>query len=96
MSGPREIPEPGEVVYAPRSSWAPVAFAFAAAVTVCGIFANGFMFPSWVWSALGAIVLIGALRSMSRGAASDYFSRPRKQKVRGAALPVETIPPPQS
>jgi hypothetical protein len=96
VSTGREIPEPGELVYAPRSSWAPLVFAFAAAVTVCGIFANGFMFPSWVWSILGAVVLIGALRSMIRGAAQDYFRRPRKQKVRGAALPVETISPPRS
>jgi len=95
MSAHREIPEPGEVVYAPRSSWAPVVFAFAAAATVCGIFAGGFMFPSWVWSAIGAVVLIGALRSMMRGAVGDYYRRPRKQKVRGAALPVETIPPPR-
>lgn len=91
MSAEREIPEPGELVYAPRSSWAPVIFAFAAAVTVCGIFANGFMFPSWVWSIFGAVVLIGALRSMMRGAAHDFYRRPRKQRVRGAALPVETI-----
>lgn len=96
MSAEREIPEPGEVVYPPRSSWAPVVFAFAAAVTVCGIFANGFMFPSWVWSIFGAVVLIGALRSMIRGAAADFYRRPRKQRVRGAALPVETISPPRS
>jgi hypothetical protein len=96
VSAHREIPEPGEVVYAPRSSWAPVVFAFAAALTVCGVFANGFMFPSWVWSIFGAVVLLGALRSMVRGATHDYFSRPRKQKVRGAALPVETISPPRS
>ena len=91
----RGVPEPGELVYAPRTSWAPAVFAFAAAVTICGIFANGFMFPSWVWSIFGAAVLIGALRSMIRGAAADYFRRPRRQEVRGAALPVETISPPR-
>ena len=96
MSEHREIPEPGELVYRPRSSWAPAVFAAAGALAVCGIFANGFMVPSWVFSIIGGVVLLFALRSMIQGAGRDYFRRPRKQKVRGAVLPVETISPPRS
>ncbi len=95
MSEHRNIPEPGELIYPPRSSWAPVFFAFAAALAVCGIFAEGFMFRGWIYSIAACVVLLFALRSMIRGARRDYFRLPRKQKVRGAVLPVETISPPQ-
>jgi hypothetical protein len=92
----RQIPEPGELVYAPRSSWAPAVFAAAAALAVCGIFANGFMVPSWVFSIIGGVVMLFALRNLIRGAIRDYYRRPRRQKVRGAVLPVETISPPRT
>lgn len=92
----REIPEPGEVVYAPRPSWAPAFFAFAAALAVCGIFAEGFMFRGWIYSIVGVIVLLFALRSIVRGAVRDYFRLPRRQKARGAVLPVETVKFPPS
>jgi hypothetical protein len=95
VSAHREIPEPGEALYAPRPSWAPLVFAFSAAVAVCGVFIE-FMLPGWTWSILAAIVLLAALRTMARGAVRDYFRRPRKQRLRGAALPVETISPPRS
>lgn len=95
MSAHREIAEPGEAVYAPQPSWAPIVFALAAAVAVCGVFAE-FMLPGWIWSIAGLVVLLFALRAMARGAVTAYYRRPRKQKVRGAALPVETISPPRS
>ena len=94
MSEHREIPEPGELIYPPRASWAPAFFAFAAALAICGIFAEGFMVRAWVYSIVGVVVLLAALRSMIRGAAGDYFRRPRRQRARGAVLPVERIQPP--
>jgi uncharacterized membrane protein len=94
MSGHRESPEPGELLYAPRASWAPAFFAFAAALAVCGIFAEGFMVRGWIYSIVGVVVALAALRSMVRGAVRDYFRRPRRQRVRGAVLPVERIQPP--
>jgi hypothetical protein len=96
MSERREIPEPGELVYAPRPSWAPASFAFAAALAVCGIFAEGFMVRGWIYSIVGVVVLLFALRGMVRGAVRDYFRRPRRQRIRAAVLPVETISPPRS
>lgn len=95
MSEHRQIPEPGELAYAPRPSWAPAFFAFAAALAVCGIFAEGFMVRGWIYSIIGVVVLLFALRGMVRGAVRDYFRRPRRQRVRGAVLPVETISPPK-
>jgi uncharacterized membrane protein len=96
MSEHRQIPEPGELVYRPRSSWSPAVFAVAAGLAVCGIFANGFMVPSWVYSIVGGVVMLFALRGMVRASVRDYFRRPRRQKVRGAVLPVETISPPRA
>lgn len=96
MSEERKIPEPGELVYPPRPSWAPAFFAFAAALAVCGIFAEGFMLRGWIYSIIGIVVLFFALRAMIKSATRDYFRLPRKQKARGAVLPVETIQPPRS
>jgi hypothetical protein len=94
MAERRDIPEPGELVYAPRPSWAPVALAAGIAVMVCGIYA-GFMVSGWIYSIMGAIVFLFAFRSLVKGAVRDYFRLPRKQKARGAVLPVETISVPR-
>ncbi|HEX7293236.1 MAG TPA: hypothetical protein VF259_01715 [Solirubrobacterales bacterium] len=94
MSEHRRVPEPGELVYAPRSSWLPAFFAFALALAVCGIFAP-FMVPGWVYSVIGIVVALLVFRQMIRGAIRDYYRLPRKQRVRGAVLPVETISPPK-
>jgi hypothetical protein len=91
VSEHRHIPEPGELVYLPRPSWAPVFLALGGTGLVCGIFAAGFIFPPFVYAVVGAILVLGAFRSMVRGAIRSYFSLPRRQPVRSAALPVETI-----
>jgi hypothetical protein len=91
----RHIPEPGEVVYQPRSSWAPAVFAFALALTICGIFAEGFMVRGWIYSIIGGVVALFAFRSMIQDSIRGYYRLPRKQHVRGAVLPVETISVPR-
>jgi hypothetical protein len=95
MSEHRHIPEPGELVYAPKPSWAPVFFALGATGLVAGTFAAGFIFPPIVYAVVGAIFTLAAFRSLVRGAIRGYYSLPRKQRVRGAALPVETITTPK-
>ena len=94
MAEHRQVPEPGETVYLPRPSWAPVFFALGALGLICGTFAGGFMFPPMIWAIAGAIFLLAAFRSIARGAARDYYRLPRRQETRGAALPVETISEP--
>lgn len=86
-------PEPGELVHRPRSSWAPALFAAGAALAVCGVFIE-FMVPGWIYSIVGGIVMLGSLRAMVRDATRAYFRLPRRQRVRGAVLPVETVHPP--
>lgn len=91
MTPDREIPEPGELIHPTRPSWAPVFFAFGAALALCGLFAQGFMVRGWVYSIIGGVIALAAMRSMVAGARRDYYRLPRKQKVRGAVLPVEQI-----
>ncbi len=95
MSTERHIPEPGELVYRPRPSWAPAIFGFALALTVCGLFAEGFMVRGWIYSIIGGVIALFALRSMVKDATRSYFGLPRRQHVRGAVLPVEQISPPR-
>jgi len=87
----REIPEPGELVYPARPSWAPAFFALGAVAAVGGIFAEGFMVRGWIYSIIGLVILLFALASMIRSAVRDYFRLPRKQEARRAVLPVEKI-----
>jgi hypothetical protein len=94
MSEHRHIPEPGELIHQPSSSWAPPVFAFALTLALCSIFIS-FMLPSWAYALIGIVVALFAFRGMVRGGIRDYYSLPRKQHVRGAVLPVETISPPK-
>jgi hypothetical protein len=91
MSEHRHVPEPGELIYTPRASWGPVFFAAGALGLICGIYAAGFIFAPIVYAVVGAIFALAAFRNLARGAIRGYFRLPRKQQVRGAALPVETI-----
>jgi hypothetical protein len=91
MSDQRQITEPGELVYAPKPSWAPVFLALGALGLVCGTFASGFIFAPYIYGIVGAVIALGAFRSLVRGAIRGYYRLPRRQQVRGAALPVETI-----
>ena len=95
MSERREIPEPGELVYLARPSWAPAFFAAGIGAMLCGIYANGFIFPDRIYAIVGAIFFLAALRNLLRGAIRDYYRLPRRQKVRGAVLPVQTVSPPR-
>jgi hypothetical protein len=87
------ISTPTELVYTPRTSWGPAFFAFGIAMVVSGVFAEGFMVRGWIWSLIGAIFAVAALVSMVAGARRDFYRRPRRQRVRGAVLPVTTLRP---
>jgi hypothetical protein len=91
----RHVPEPGELVYPPRSSWVPAFLAFALAVVVCGIYAEGFMLRGWVYSVIAGVFALFVLRAFISASTRDFFRLRRRQRVRGAVLPVETIQPPR-
>jgi hypothetical protein len=91
----RKVPEPGELIYAPRPSWLPAFFAMALALVVAGIYAEGFMVRGWIYSIIGGLIALFALRAMIRGGVGTFFGLRRKQQVRGAVLPVEQIKAPK-
>lgn len=91
MAQPEKIPAPTELVYLPRPSWAPAFLAFGVALMVCGIFAEGFLVRGWIYSLIGAVFFLAALRSVVKGAVRDFYSLPRRQRVRGAALPAASL-----
>jgi len=95
MAEHRHIPEPGEMVYAPKPSWAPLFFAFGALGLIAGTYAAGFIFSPFVYAIVGAVLVLAAFRNLVRGAIRGYYLLPRRQHVRGAALPVETITAPK-
>jgi len=94
MSEHRHVPEPGEMIYTPQPSWAPAFFALGALGLVCGIYAAGFIFSPYIYAVVGAIFALAAFRSLVRGAIRGFYRLPRRQHVRHAALPVETIAAP--
>jgi hypothetical protein len=87
--------QPTELIYLPSPSWAPAFLALGIALAVCGIFAQGFMVRGWVWSILGAVIALAALRGIVASATRDFYRLPRRQRVRGAVLPVATLRPPR-
>jgi hypothetical protein len=91
----RSVPEPGELVYAPRSSWLPSFLAFALALAVVGVYAEGFMVRGWIYSVIALAAALLIFRALVRDSVGDFFRLRRKQKVRGAVLPVETIQQPK-
>ena len=95
MSEQEKIPAPTELIYEPRPSWAPAYLAVGVALVVCGIFAEGFLVRGWIYSIIGAVFFLAALISITSGSIRDFFSLPRRQRVRGAALPAASLRSPK-
>jgi hypothetical protein len=95
MSDHRHIPEPGERIYLSRPSWAPAFFVLGVVGLVAGTFASGFIFAPYIYALIGAAIALMTFRGLVRGAIRDFYRLPRRQRARGAALPVEriTLPP---
>ena len=91
----RSVPEPGEQVHPPRSSWLPPFLAFAIALVVCGVYAEGFMVRGWIYSVIAGVAALLVFRALIGDGVRDFYRLRRKQKVRGAVLPGETIQPPK-
>jgi hypothetical protein len=94
MAERNEIAEPTELVYLPRPSWGPPLLALGALMIVNGIYGEGFMVRGWVYMIVGAVIALGALRSMITGAVRDFYERPRQQRPHTAVLPAASLRPP--
>ena len=90
MTEHHHIPGASELVYTPRPSWAPLFFAGGVALAICGIFSS-FLVPSYIYSIIGIVVGLAALRSLVSGTVRDFFRLPKRQKVRGAVLPAAAL-----
>jgi uncharacterized membrane protein YfcA len=91
MSEHRHIPEPGETIQMPRSSWGPAIFAAGAIGAVAGIYANGFVFSAFIWSYVGIVLLLFGFRMIVKSATRSYFNLPRRQHAQSATLPMDQI-----
>ena len=77
-----DAPEPTELVYAPRSSWAPALLAAGLAGLVAGLF------TWWPYAVIGGAVAFCALVSFLRHSWRDLVRLPRSQSVATAPLPL--------
>jgi hypothetical protein len=53
------------------------------------------MVRGWIYSIIGGVIALFAFRLIIRDAIRSYYKLPRRQHVRGAVLPVETISVPR-
>jgi UPF0716 family protein affecting phage T7 exclusion len=88
-------PQPTELVYLPRPSWAPAALAFGLGFFIAGIYAKGFLLPGFVYSTIGAAIALASLRQLAVGAARDVMRLPRRQRIRSAVVPPSTFEAPR-
>ncbi|MDQ2622839.1 MAG: hypothetical protein M3Y45_07365 [Actinomycetota bacterium] len=94
MSQQNQITTPTETIELPAPSWAPAVFAFGALGLIAGTFASGFMFPAWCYAAVGAVLVLFALRSMAHRGRRSFYSLPRESDDARAELPVESFSAP--
>jgi O-antigen ligase len=86
----RRAPEPTELVYLPKPSWAPAFTAVGLAVLFVGLF------KGWVLIVVGAVILLAALRVWVRDAADTIGRLPRHQRLTSAVIPAAPLRQPQS
>jgi hypothetical protein len=89
-----EIPEPTELIYPARPSWAPAFLALGAFMAVNGIYGEGWLFRGFVYQVAGGVIALVALRALIAGAARDFFRLPTRQRSRSAVLPAASVKPP--
>lgn len=94
MSDPTQITEPTETIQLAAPSWAPAVLAFGLLGLLAGVFATGFIFPTWSYVAVGAVLVLFALRTIVRKGQRSFYSLPREQQDTRAELPVESFSAP--
>jgi uncharacterized membrane protein YfcA len=69
--------------------------AFGLLGLLAGVFATGFIFPTWSYAVVGAVLIFFALRTLTRKGRRSFYSRPREQQDARAELPVESFSAPR-
>ncbi len=85
MSDRSQVPEPTELVYPPRPSWAPLFVAAGLGALVAATF------KGWPYAVAGAIVLVLALRAWLADTFEDVGRLPRRQRLTTAVIPAEPL-----
>lgn len=84
--GARNLPpEPTELVYLPRPSWAPPFTALGLGMLVAGLFSW------WVWAVIGAIIGLIAVVAWIRDSARQASRLPIEQEPSTAVLPAVPV-----
>lgn len=96
MSDSDQINEPTETIQLPAPSWAPAMLAFGLLGLLAGIFATGFIFPTWSYAAVGAVLVFFALRTLASKGQRSFYSLPRERQDTRAELPVESFSAPKT
>jgi hypothetical protein len=96
MSGSTQITEPTETIQLSPPSWAPMILAFGILGLLASKFATGFIFPTWSYGLIGAVLAFFALRSMIRKGRRSFYALPREQDDVRAELPVESFTAPRA
>jgi hypothetical protein len=78
-------PEPTELIYPPKPSWVPALAAMGLVLVVVGLF------TLWVYSVIGAVIALLALRSWIHDVRLDLSRLPGEQRPVTAVLPA--VPP---
>ncbi len=82
-----EIPEPTELINAPRPSWAPPLLAVGLAGLVAGLF------TWWPYAVIGAVIALFSLRHWLRETGAELARLPRRQRLSTAAIPLDAAQP---
>jgi len=95
MSDSTQITEPTETIQLPAPSWAPAMLAFGLLGLVAGIFATGFILPTWSYALVGAVLTFFALRTLAGKGRRSFYSLPREAEDTRAELPVQSFSAPK-
>lgn len=91
MAESRGMAPATETVEMPKSSALPAVFALGILGLLAGTFAAGFMFPIWVYAAVGAVLAVTTLCVMSRRGRRAFYSLPRSTAAEAVTPPGESI-----
>ena len=85
MADERRLPEPTELIYLPEPSWAPIFAAAGLAALAADIF------TTWVYSVVGAVVFLVAMKAWIGEIDARLARLPRRQRLTTAKIPAEPL-----
>jgi hypothetical protein len=81
------VPAPAELIYTAKPSAAPAWVAAGLALLVVGIYGHGMVLPNWVYSIIGGVFFLAAVRSWIGATRREVARLPREQRPTTSVLP---------